>query len=107
MVTFHGAEVLAQFASYPATSVFNVHSTTFFTGDQLCRSHLSQCNYGVLLVVQLRSRASEQQTIGCTHIQNVEKDMYYQADLSLDTQKRYCKQGYLEGQCRTDKRTRT
>lgn len=58
MVTFYEAEVLAEFAPYPATSVFNVHSTTIFTGDQLCRLHLSYCSYGVLLVVQLRSRAS-------------------------------------------------
>ena len=41
MVTFHGAEVLAEFASDSATSVFNVHGTAFLTGDQLRRSHLS------------------------------------------------------------------
>ena len=37
MVIFHGAEVLAEFVCDSATSVFNVHSSTFCTGDQLCR----------------------------------------------------------------------
>lgn len=41
-MTLHGAEVLAEFASYPATSVFNVHSTAFLQViscvDHTCRS---------------------------------------------------------------------
>ena len=41
MVTFHEAEVIAEFVSDSATGIFNVHSTACFTGDQLCRSHFS------------------------------------------------------------------
>lgn len=96
MVTFHGAEVLVEFVCDSATSVFDVRSTEFFTGRQWCRSHFQQCSSGVLLVVQLRLRACYQQTIGCTRIWIVEKEMY-QAALSLGTQNRDRRQGYHAG----------